>query len=65
MPVHINEMTSEVGILDGELPLTEQQMERIIQIVFERLEQRERESRRASEETGFRSSMAPSVPTID
>ncbi len=65
MPVHIDEMTSEVGILDEELPLTRTQVERLVQIVLNRLELNQRKSRQASEETGFRSSMAPSVPTVD
>ncbi len=65
MPVHIDKMTSEVGVLDGELPLNESQIDRLTQIIMDRLEHRRRESELASEENGFRSSMAPSVQTID
>ena len=37
MPVHIEEMTNEVTVVAGDLPLTEVQIERLVQIVFKRL----------------------------
>ncbi len=38
MTIHIDELTSEVAAFEDELPLTEKQLERIIQKVLERFE---------------------------
>jgi hypothetical protein len=65
MPVHIDEMTSEVGVLDGELPLTDAQIERLTQLILERLEVRQREREAIQEESVFRSSRVPSLRTVD
>jgi hypothetical protein len=37
MPVHIEEMASEVTVLAGDLPLTEAQIDKLVQIVIKRL----------------------------
>lgn len=52
MPVHIEEMESEVIAVDGELPLSEAQLERLVAAVAKRLEgkRREAEKRRAAAE---------------
>lgn len=60
MPVHIENMTSEVTAVDGDLPLTPQQIEKLVKVVLERLEKVERESKRDREATTIRTQAAPS-----
>lgn len=54
MPVHVEEMTSEVTVADGELPLTSAQVEKLVRLVMSRLVEREREAARSSEATRLR-----------
>jgi hypothetical protein len=62
MPVHIDEMNSETTVFDGELPLSPAQLERLIQIVLQRLDQREQGKRQHLEATRLRSQAAPRMP---
>jgi hypothetical protein len=59
MPVHIDELSSEVTVLDGDLPLTPRQIDRLVRIVMQRLDAEQRESRRRKEATMLRSGAAP------
>lgn len=61
MPVHIEEMNMEVQVADGELPLTEAQIERLVKIVLSHLERSQRETGRAREATSLRTQAAPQV----
>jgi len=48
MPVHIEKLTSEIGVQDGAgLGLTPAQVERLVGIVIARLEERARDAARA------------------
>lgn len=52
MPVHIDEMHTEVNVLDGELPLSPAQIEKLVRIILQRLEENQRrldQNRRASQ----------------
>ena len=62
MPVHIEEMSSEVTVFDGELPLSPAQLERLIQIVIQRLEHKKRTERQHQEATKLRPQSAPPTP---
>lgn len=62
MAVHIDEMSSEVSVFDGDLPLSPAQLERLIQIVLQRLDQREQGKRQHLEATRLRSHAAPPLP---
>lgn len=62
MAVHIDEMSSDVTVFDGELPLSPAQLERLIQIVLQRLDQREYAKRQHHEATRLRSQAAPPLP---
>jgi hypothetical protein len=42
-------MDSNVTVVDGELPFNERQMERLVEMVCKRLEQKKREGERAEE----------------
>jgi hypothetical protein len=54
MPVHVEEMTSEVTVVAGELPLTEAQVERLVQIVFKRLAEKYLDASRVKAATKLR-----------
>ena len=58
MPVHVGRLDSEVTVIDGELPLNEAQIEKLVQIVLQRLDARQRESHRAREATMLKRSAA-------
>ena len=62
MPVHIEEMTSDVTILDGDLPLSQEQIEKLVKIVLKQLEAKQREARQSSAATSVRRESAP--PTV-
>jgi hypothetical protein len=54
MPVHVEEMTSEVTVVAGELPLTEAQVEKLVQIVFRRLAEKHLDADRVKAATKLR-----------
>lgn len=59
MPAHVVEMTSEVTVTEGELPLTPAQVERLVELVLVRLADRERERERSREATRLRRQSSP------
>jgi hypothetical protein len=65
MPVHVEEMTSEVAVLDGDLPLSDQQMEKLAALVLRRLEEKQRAERQAREATALRRQTRPPLPVAD
>lgn len=42
MPVHVGQMTSDLTLFDGDMPLSEEQVEKLIQLVLARFEQAQR-----------------------
>jgi len=60
MPVHIDEMSSEVTVFEGELPLSAAQLDKLVRVVMSRIAEKSRseESRRAATELR-RQSTAP------
>jgi hypothetical protein len=65
MPVHVEEMTSEVAVLDGDLPLSERQMETLAALVLRRLEEKQRAERQMQEATTLRRQARPPLPADD
>lgn len=61
MPVHVEEMTSEVAVLDGDLPLSEKQVEKLVQIILRRLEEEQRGAASNREATTLRRSARPRI----
>ena len=55
MPVHVDEMTTEVDAFEGDIPLSREQMERLVEMVCMRVEQKRRESEYLQEATQIRS----------
>ena len=54
MPVHIDDMTTEVEAFEGELPLSPQQLEKLVELVLRRLEDKQRERDASHESTRIR-----------
>jgi hypothetical protein len=62
MPVLVGEMTSEVTVLDGDLPLAEPQLEKLVKLVIQRIQEQERERKYNREATTLRRYAAPATP---
>ncbi len=54
MPVHVEEMSSEVSVSDADLPLSEAQIDKLVKIIMKRMERREQEARLSDEATTIR-----------
>ena len=60
MPVHIDEMSSEVMVVQGELPLTMMQIDKLAKLVMARIAEKAKEGQRNREATQLkRQSSAP------
>lgn len=60
MPVHIDEMSSEVTVIEGELPLTAMQIDKLVRLVMSRIAEKSREAKLNREATQLRrQSVAP------
>jgi hypothetical protein len=60
MPVHVEELTSEVSVVEGELPLNEEQIEKLVRLVISRLAEHQRDEERRREATRLRRQASPS-----
>lgn len=58
MPLHIEELTSEVTVVSGDLPLSREQIDRLVAIVLKRLEQKQRENRRSRAASAIKSGIS-------
>jgi hypothetical protein len=63
MPMHIVDMSADVTMYDGELPLSNAQMAVIVEHVVRRLDERRREEQRSRSATRIRSSSLPEPVT--
>ena len=61
MPLHIEDIVNEVTVVDGELPLTEAQVDRLVAVVLKRLEGKQREARKREEATRLSGSAVPAA----
>lgn len=59
MPMHIEEMSSEVTVHEGDLPLSEKQIEALVRKVMARLAEEEKSRGQASAATEMRSGATP------
>jgi hypothetical protein len=59
MPLHIERLTSEVTLQDGELSLTPAQVERLAALVINKLEERAREASRIQAATKLKRQASP------
>ena len=51
MPLHIENLTSEVTMLDSSLPFTEEQLEKLTRILMTRIQQKARDAARQAANT--------------
>jgi hypothetical protein len=61
MAVHIEQMTSEVAVAAGDLPLTQPQIEQLIRMVMRRIDQRRMDAERIRAATCMRTGVAPDL----
>ncbi len=59
MPVHVEQLTSEVVVLDGDLPLSEEQLEKVADFVIRKLDQRTLDGKLAKDSTSVRTMAEP------
>jgi hypothetical protein len=65
MPVYIGDVTSEVGVVDGEMPLSPAQIDKLVAIVMKRLHDKHRDSHQSREATRLRREARPPGPIAD
>ena len=59
MPIHIEEMTNEVTVVDGELPLSEAQIQRLAAVVLQRLNEQRQQEQQQQETSVIRRKFVP------
>jgi phage FluMu protein gp41 len=59
MPVHIDEMSSEVTVVEGELPLSPRQIDKLVKLVMSRIAEQAREGERSRAATQLRRQASP------
>jgi hypothetical protein len=59
MPIHVEQMTSEVIALGEDFPLSQDQVEMLVRLVLKRLEQKQRDAYTSREATSLRASVVP------
>lgn len=59
MSVHIGEMTSEVTVVEGELPLSPAQIQKLVRLVASEMERAKRSAQKIDEATRVQESVAP------
>lgn len=65
MPIHIDNLTSRVHVSTGELPFTDEQLTRLVELVAARLATQAKQDAAASEATELRRSAAPPSPVVE
>lgn len=65
MPMHIDNLTSRVHVSTGELPFTDEQLNRLVDLVCARLAAQKRESAQSAEATRLYRTVAPPNPVED
>lgn len=61
MSIELGDLTSEVNVIEGELPLSTKQIDKLVQIVLARMEQRLQEQKQFSGATTIRRSVIPNT----
>lgn len=59
MPIEVGTFSTEVTVADGDLPLSPAQVDRLVQAVLRRLEEKERADHLRKEATAIRSGATP------
>ncbi len=61
MPVHVGEIESDVTVIDGEMPFSEGQLEKLVEMVCKRLEKKKREEHQARASTRLTRGATPTA----
>jgi hypothetical protein len=61
MPFHIEHVTSEVTVLNGDLPLTEAQVEKLIRLIMKRLADRDRDAALSHDASSIKRQVSPAL----
>lgn len=61
MPLNIMDITSEVTVYEGDLPLDQAQIDKLVKIVLKRLAEQQREAEQLREATRLRREAAPGI----
>lgn len=59
MTVHIEDMQTDVTVFDGDLPLSPEQIEKLVKLVLRRLEEQQQNTRSNQQATQIRNSAIP------
>jgi hypothetical protein len=59
MPVHIENLATQVDAFEGELPLSRAQIERLVKLVIARIEEQQRVQRAREESSRIRAEATP------
>lgn len=59
MPMYVERVTSEVSVTDGTSWPSDTELERLVTLVAQRIEQRERSARQSRQLTTFRQGVTP------
>ena len=59
MPIDVGKMTTEVIVAEGDLPLSSAQIEKLIQLVLRRMQDKQRADEQTREATAIRSQALP------
>jgi hypothetical protein len=65
VPIHIDNLSSRVHVSTGELPLTDEQLTRLVELVAARLATQAKQDAAATDATELRRSSAPPSPVVD
>lgn len=60
--IHIESISSETTVLAGDLPLTPQQIDKLVQIVMMRLQEAQEKAKSSRDATAVRSKATPTLP---
>lgn len=64
MPVHVEQMNTDIAIQSGNLPLTQEQIEMLVKLLITRLEHKQRNEQAIRDESRLRTSVLPSQSDI-
>lgn len=59
MSVHVNELTSDVKIMSGEFPLNDAQINKLVKLVMQRMNDKQRQAKLTRESTQITPSATP------
>jgi hypothetical protein len=62
MTVHINQISSDVTAIAGDLPMSSEQLEKLVRLVLYRLEQKQRDEKSNRDTTCIQNQLTPGWP---